>query len=35
MAKRADRRLLNFHLYIVDEADVGDLHPLEIESIIR
>ena len=33
MAKRADRRLLNFHLYIVDEADVGDLHPLEIDQL--
>ena len=33
MAKRADRRVLNFHLYIVDEADVGDLHPLEIDQL--
>jgi hypothetical protein len=33
MAKRADRRVLNFNLYTVDEADVGDLHPLEIDQL--
>jgi hypothetical protein len=33
MAKRPDRRVLNFHLYIVDEADVGDLHPLVIDQL--
>ena len=33
MAKRAGRRALNFHLYIVDEADVGNLHPLEIDQL--
>jgi hypothetical protein len=33
MKKNSDKRVHELHLYIADEADVRDLHPLEVDQL--